>query len=73
MYCKEEGCPGTIDLNDGVLLMVGCAQRAGAYPCDTCGRLHWPSGNAVSNRSGQLAFLIDGQLVHRDPPKKLDG
>jgi len=69
MHCKEEGCPGAIDLDDGVLLMVGCAQHASAYPCNTCGRLYWPNGNAVFNRPGKLVFLKNGQLEYKDPPK----
>lgn len=69
MHCKEKDCSGNLELGIEVAVMVGCAQYASAYPCSTCGRLHWPSGSAVFNRSGKLVFLKDGQLVLKDPPK----
>lgn len=66
MNCKEEGCAGVIDTSVEVLLMVGCSSYQGAHPCNTCGRIHWPSGDPVFNRQSHKAFLVDGWVVHRD-------
>jgi hypothetical protein len=69
MRCKEENCSGEINLEMGIAVIVGCAQYASAYPCGICGRLHWPNGNPVFNRSGQQVFLNGGQLEYKDPTK----
>lgn len=56
MKCKEKGCEGEINGAMPVILQTSCASSAVAFPCDKCNRLHWPSGDAVFNRSGERAF-----------------
>ena len=67
MRCKENGCNGTIDPNQGGWdIMVGCRNTARAIVCNKCGRLHWPDGEAVFNRSGRPSFIVDGRLGIRN-------
>lgn len=70
MNCKEKDCNGAINKNVTVDLMVGCASTRPAHPCVKCGRLHWPSGDAVFNRGGRLVFLVGDNLEYKDLPKK---
>jgi len=71
MKCRNEGCTGKVDMRKSVSLMIGCGGLCGgsyshAYPCDTCGRLHWKDGSPVFNRAGQKAFLINNIVILKD-------
>ena len=71
MKCKQEGCTGEIDTSNPISLMTGCGggccgPHATAYPCDTCGRLHWGDGSLTYNRAGQKAFLRNNEVILED-------
>ncbi len=63
MKCID--CSGVINFNIVISLQTGCSgiSHSSSYPCDDCGRLHWRDSSGVYNRSGEKAFLIDGELV----------
>lgn len=59
MRCEEEGCNGVVSVgpDTAIFLRIGCRNAAEVYPCQKCGRLHWPEGEAVSSRRGDRAFI----------------
>jgi uncharacterized Zn finger protein len=61
LTCTECGNP--IDQGTQLLVRTGCTSREPAHPCSKCGRVHWPDGVAVSNRSGAAAYLEGGAMV----------
>lgn len=75
MECVD--CGGEINFEKVIKLMTGChgcgGSFANAYPCERCGRLHWPpqgdevhkTCSGVYNRAYQKAFLIDDEIVHK--------
>ncbi|MFA5985968.1 MAG: hypothetical protein WC819_01305 [Parcubacteria group bacterium] len=72
MKCIVDDCTGKINMDGSVSVQVGCHCSDVAFPCDTCGRLHFLRGDevhkvpvGVSTRGGKEAFLIDGQIIHR--------
>lgn len=66
MKCQEDGCPGIVNPEIAVSLRVTCRDTQDAYPCSTCGRLHWQGGEPVFNRQEHRAFLREGKVVHLD-------
>jgi hypothetical protein len=62
--CKH--CIGAVNLDKGTPLRIGCHSSRIAFPCKSCGRLHWEDGNLVTNRQGARAFLIDNKIVHKN-------
>jgi len=66
MKCQEQGCKGVIDPQISVNLQVSCHSTQAAYPCGSCGRLHWHDGQLVFNRQDQRAFFREGAIVHLD-------
>ncbi len=72
MNCKEKDCSGSIDLEKIIHLRTGCSSSATAYPCNTCGRIHWSDGNLVFNRSGESAYLENGKIIHKQPTEKIN-
>lgn len=72
MNCQEKDCSGNIDLEKNIHLRTGCHSGADAYPCNTCGRIHWSDGTLVFNRSGESVYLENGQIVHKAPALKIN-
>ena len=72
MECKESSCSGIVNIteNNVVSVIVGCGSYADAYPCNNCGRLHWPKGDLVFNRAGSAAYYKNGKLVNKDKDNK---
>ena len=64
IVCQMAECSGVveIDFSTGISLQVGCRATDKAFPCGTCGRLHWSNGGLVVNRRGQAAFLRNDRL-----------
>jgi hypothetical protein len=62
--CTE--CSGSIKKENPIALRTGCSGSACAYPCNSCGRLHWEDGTAVFNRPGNKAYLQNGEIIHKD-------
>jgi hypothetical protein len=60
--CKENDCSGKVGSKGECDVMTGCRNYSLAYACNECGRLYWPDGNPVFNRSSEPAFFIDGYL-----------
>ena len=60
---KGNGCPGVVDVSQLVPLDQKYFAQANAHPCKSCGRLHWPEGEAVVNDRGNPAFLQGKRLV----------
>jgi len=65
MNCVEN-CGGCVDMTRTLVVRVGCSSVSSTHPCDKCGRLHWPQGDGVNNRSGAKAYMEDGKLVNKD-------
>lgn len=61
--CTEEDCSGLIIVSsdNAAVMRTGCHSCDTAYPCNTCGRLHWDDRTPLNNRDGDAAFLIDGR------------
>ncbi len=57
MNCVE--CGGVINLQGDVILRTSCSSYAVAYPCEKCGRLHWPP------RGDEAHKTCDGQVIHK--------
>lgn len=70
MNCKEKDCSGNIDLKKIIHLRTGCHSSTAAYPCNICGRIHWSDGTLVFNRSGESAYLKNGQIIHKTLSEK---
>jgi len=66
MKCQEKGCSGEVDMSHPVSLKTGCQSFGTAYSCNQkgCGRLHWKDGSAVEERTGNRAFLKNGDVVN---------
>jgi|GEM_PF-1353705 hypothetical protein len=67
--CVEKDCFGDVDLSctdQGVTVRVGCSSSREGYICSRCNRIHFDNGAGVHQRGGAKAFLIDGQIVHRE-------
>lgn len=71
--CKEEGCVGTINANDFVILHSGgCATSSLAFYCCACGRLHWwNEAEPISNKFGQKLFYESGKIVLKEDKKPI--
>ena len=67
VQCSEKECGGTIDREQRVELRTGCESFSTFFPCGTCGRVHDESGSPISNRPGKKVFLVEGQIVLREP------
>jgi len=65
MDCVEK-CGGCVDPTQTIEVRTGCATYSTVHPCNKCGRLHWPQGDGVNNRSGAKAYMEDGKLVNKD-------
>lgn len=64
MKCIKCGQP--IDTSKTVQLQTNCVSSSGANPCSACGRLHWPHGGGVFNRSDQPAYFENGKVVMKE-------
>lgn len=68
MDCAKSGCKGRL-LEFPVSLMFICPESGNdfieAFPCATCGRLHWGDGSLVCNKSGDEIALVKGKIVLR--------
>lgn len=87
MKCQNEvRCEGNIDTDRPIELAADHGSnletgemkisREVAFPCGTCGRLHWMVDGAahpVFNGYGYRGFLEDGRVVSRDSDGDEDG
>lgn len=65
MQCRDYRCrKGEVNTGEKVMLQTGCNSAAPAHPCTVCGRLHWPNGDPVHNRSGHRAFFQEGRVIN---------
>lgn len=64
IICTE--CGSLLEGKNQCRLQTGCETSDVAAFCSKCGRVHWPSGEAVHNRPGQRTFFKDGELVNID-------
>ena len=67
--CKELGCNGRVDtdnMRSSIDLKTDRFGLCTMFPCNTCGRLHVGSGNAVEYRDGEPLFLREGRVVQRN-------
>jgi hypothetical protein len=66
MKCAKKDCEGTI-IGLPVSLMFICykcdSKYKEAFPCGTCGRLHWRDGSLVYNKNGDEVSLVNGKIV----------
>lgn len=58
--CSGEGCRGKLSTESVPLSTEN--GKARAFPCRTCGLLHWGSGEPVI-RNGQYAFIENGDFT----------
>lgn len=58
--CSGEGCRGKLS-TESISLSTENG-KARAFPCRTCGLLHWGSGDPVI-RNGKRAFIENGEFT----------
>ena len=59
-HCTE--CKGNVDDLTQFIIMTGCRSFTTVHPCKECGRLHWPDGTGLQNRSGKKMYSLNGRL-----------
>jgi hypothetical protein len=70
MKCKEKGCTGVVNKEELVPFRFGLSIEI-SHPCGICGRLYWENGKpVVYDRSGDKAFWINKQVIHKPDRKK---
>jgi hypothetical protein len=62
------GCGGEINTSDSVSLKTGCRSSTPAFPCSSCGLLHFVEENEkiatpAENQRKQKAYLEKGEIV----------
>lgn len=63
MKCQMVSCNGQLDETCRHSVKIGCWAYTSAYPCITCGRLHFADGTLVSTRAGFPVYTQNGQRV----------
>jgi hypothetical protein len=73
LKCTEENCTGDVDLENVTRVQTSCHSFSAAYACNSCGRLHFLSGDkkisvvGISNRQSKKAYLTkNGGIDLRD-------
>lgn len=56
MKCKEKDCKGELQTKKPIKLRISCEKSDIAYSCIACGRLYWPSGEPIFNRSDEKPY-----------------
>lgn len=71
--CTEKGldgstCNGEIS-EESITLGTGrhCGGSVIAFPCEKCGALYREDGSRLTNRPGELIYLIKGGIYHVSP------